>query len=88
MDVRPDIIRERRQAMSTPTADSVALNEPTLPPSISSTCTESNQVEREDAEDFDYKPVPRPKVVNVSVRYHVRGRGKPLPYVMDDGCEE
>jgi hypothetical protein len=74
--------------MSTPIADSVPLGEPTSIPSASAINRDSDHAEGENAGELDYVAVPRPKSVIISVRYHVRGRGKPLPYVMDDECDE
>jgi hypothetical protein len=36
----------------------------------------------------DYKPVPPRRVVRITTRYQRQGRGRPLPYLLDEaGCE-
>ncbi len=40
------------------------------------------------ADEHIYNPVPRTKSVTISVRYHTRGRGLPLPYPLADECDE
>jgi hypothetical protein len=55
---------------------------------------ESNgvSVNRDDADgdspanaDLSYRAVPARRAVAVSVRYQVRGRGRPLPYLDEEG---
>jgi hypothetical protein len=40
------------------------------------------------AEELTYDPVPPKKTITVSVRYRIGGRGRPLPYPLDEGDEE
>jgi hypothetical protein len=35
-------------------------------------------------EELNYDPVPPQKTVTVSVRYRIGGRGRPLPYPLDE----
>jgi hypothetical protein len=44
-----------------------------------------NQGGTEEPEDLTYDFVPPKKSVTLSVRYRIRGRGKPLPYPLDEG---
>jgi hypothetical protein len=37
-----------------------------------------------DTEELSYDFVPPKKTITVSVRYHLRGRGQPLPYPLDE----
>lgn len=39
-------------------------------------------------EDYNYNPVPPRRVVTYKVRIKVIGRGKPLPYPLDEEDEE
>jgi hypothetical protein len=39
-------------------------------------------------EQLNYEPVPPRTAVTVSVRYCVRGRGRPLLYPLDEGTDE
>jgi hypothetical protein len=39
----------------------------------------------DDAEGINYDPIPSKKTVTISVYYRIRGRGKPLPYLLDEG---
>jgi hypothetical protein len=41
-----------------------------------------------DPEELHYAPVPPRKTITVSVRYTVRGRGRPLPYALEEGGGE
>lgn len=44
-----------------------------------------DQGRAEEPEDLTYESVPPKKSFTLSVRYRIRGRGKPLPYPLDDG---
>ncbi len=45
--------------------------------------------EGSDLDDLvDYKPVPRRRMVSISIQYRQIGRGRPLPYILDEGGEE
>jgi len=41
-----------------------------------------------DTEELNYEPVRPHQTVTLSVRYAVRGRGRPLPYSLDEGDGE
>ena len=45
------------------------------------------QDEEEKSIHVTYIPVPPKKSVTVSVRYHRRGRGLPLPYDLNEGTD-
>jgi len=38
-----------------------------------------------DVEVLNYQPVPPRKGITLSVLYRVRGRGRPLPYALNEG---
>lgn len=40
--------------------------------------------EGEEDEERNYDPIPPKKSITVSVRYRLKGRGKPLPYYLDE----
>jgi hypothetical protein len=45
--------------------------------------------EERDLDDLlAYQPVPPRRIVTISVRYRPLGRGRPLPYVLDEDGEE
>ncbi|MBD1923549.1 hypothetical protein H6F77_21100 [Microcoleus sp. FACHB-831] len=37
-----------------------------------------------DTEEISYRPMPPKRSFTVRVRYHLQGRGEPLPYPLDD----
>jgi hypothetical protein len=37
---------------------------------------------------LDYKPVPPRRVVRINARYQRQGRGRPLPYLLDEAGDE
>lgn len=43
-----------------------------------------NQGQAVNLEELGYDSVPPKKSVTVSVRYRIRGRGRPLPYSLDE----
>ena len=46
-------------------------------------CTQSHILRKPD-DPLPYRPMPPKRTCTVPVRYHIRGRGKPLPYQTDD----
>ena len=35
-----------------------------------------------------YAPPPSRATITVSVRYRIRGRGRPMPFTLDEGCDQ
>lgn len=44
--------------------------------------------EEVEAEDIQYNPIPPRRVITVTVRYELQGRGLPLPYELDEDASE
>ena len=48
----------------------------------------SEHVPAVEIDDLGYDPVPPRKTITLSVRYHLRRRGQPLPGALDEGDGE
>jgi hypothetical protein len=78
--------------MTTPNMDPIIAREPTV------TCPEpfretngsppSRLAEEQDMGDLAYQPVPPVRSNPITVHVQVRGRGQPLPYLLDEEGEE
>jgi hypothetical protein len=88
------MIQLRKESITVnPHSDNTAsLHQPMLPQAISAGGVNGNlpddHLQQEDAEQFAYHPVPPRKTVAISVRCLVRGRGRPLPFSLDEGDGE
>jgi hypothetical protein len=72
--------------------NSAALHQP-WPPTATSAAGDNgspldDQLQREDAAQLGYDPVPPRRTVAISVRCLVRGRGRPRPFSLDEGDGE
>jgi hypothetical protein len=79
--------------MNAQTVDSTALDEPTRIRSLPERGTNGNshdggidEAEREEL--LNYRPVPPRRVVTMPVQYRQLGRGRPLPYHLEEDPEE
>jgi hypothetical protein len=61
--------------------------EPAPPPGTHGNAP-ANGMPETHAEEWNYRPVPPRSVVRTSVCCRVRGRGQPLPYLIDEETDE
>jgi hypothetical protein len=73
--------------MNLPSNDPVILDQPGLPLANSEAGVNGSLYDRrqhDNAKQLDYGPVPPRKTVAISVRCLIRGRGRPMPYPLDE----
>lgn len=74
--------------MNPDTKITAAFASPDLPHASSEADRNGSQLESQEqesgTEELVYDLVPPKKSVTVSVRYRIRGRGQPLPYLLDE----
>jgi hypothetical protein len=61
---------------------------PQIPFEAVNIALQTNRGEGEEAEERNYDPIPPKKSITVSVRYRLKGRGKPLPYSLDEETDQ
>jgi hypothetical protein len=78
--------------MNPPITDPIVPGQSPLPKADS--MTDRNGVlpdqpaEDAEAEEIQYNPIPPRRVITISVQYVLQGRGKPLPYELDEEVSE
>ena len=65
--------------------DPATMEQEALPPPNLEAGKNGTPLDEADTEEMNYVPMPPKRTVTISVQYKVRGRGRPLPYLLDDG---